>query len=173
MWQMRYYGRPRGADRPRARFSSAGRHYYMYTSPDYTAYKNKLIDTFNGYVDDIDLQQCFSNKFNAGLSVKIVFYLKGNGQKKLYGMRPDIDNLYKAVIDSLFESKINQIKNGFLVDNNGQFIFDKHGEKQLNFKQKMDDSRVVHTELLKIRVDELKQEGFLIKLRMIGLEEIG
>ncbi|GAA3267941.1 hypothetical protein GCM10017706_32840 [Lactococcus lactis subsp. hordniae] len=69
-------------------------------------------------------------------------------------------------------SAVNQIENGYWVDKNGEFILDADGNKTIKYKQKIDDSRVIHTELLKLRIDSEAEEGFTITVRNVGKEDI-
>ncbi|WP_252893792.1 hypothetical protein [Lentilactobacillus senioris] len=87
-------------------------------------------------------------------------------------MRPDIDNLFKGIIDSLFQSKVNQVLDGIETDKNGNPIHDEFGNDIPHFKQRIDDSRVVHTEMLKLKATEESPEGFTLIVRNLGLEAI-
>lgn len=181
MFKVSWKGRPQPAERARPRFSKNKDSYYMYNPPSYQKYQKKLIDFFSKYSDDPELKKLFDKKrLIYGLSVKIVFRLvastgknqSSTGKNPFYGKRPDIDNLYKAVVDALFLSKGNQIEDGFLTDADGEPIVDSKGDSLIKYKQKIDDSRVIHTELLKLRVDDEDQEGFTIIVRNVGREDI-
>lgn len=182
MFEVDYYGRPKPAERPRVRFSKGNKSYYTYNPPKYEEYKEGLIDFFNNYEKDDSLEELFNPKrIMYGLSVKIIFRLtmpidwRKPDTKKLnlfYTRRPDIDNLYKAVIDSLFQSNINQIPDGHVIDKEGNELLDEDGEKIIKYRQRIDDSRVVHTELLKLRVETEEEEGFNLIIRNVGKEEI-
>lgn len=98
--------------------------------------------------------------------------MKSNGKNLFYGKRPDIDNLYKAVVDALFLSDVNQVEDGLLTDKEGNAVFDRKGNQKIKYRQKIDDSRVIHTEILKLRVDCAEDEGFTIMIRNVGKEDI-
>lgn len=173
MYKINYYGRPKPAERPRVRFSLSNRNYYLYTPSTYEAYKMDLIAHFNQFEKDADFSCLFNpKKIIYGLSIKIVFRLKGRGKQPFYGKRPDIDNLMKAVFDALFQSKVNLVEEGIKLDKNGIPLLDNNGLPIRHFKQKIDDSRIVHTEVLKLRVNTDKEEGFHLVLRNVGKEEI-
>lgn len=173
MFEAHYSGRPRPAERPRARFSYDNRSYYIYNPPEYQKYKAVLRDFFNQYEDDAALQELFDpQEIVYGLSVKLIFKLRSKGNKPFYGKRPDIDNLFKAVTDSLFESNVNQIRNGNEQDKEGNLITDEEGNPIPKYKQKIDDSRIIHSEMLKLRVDYEEEEGITIILRNVGKEDI-
>lgn len=173
MFEAHYTGRPRPAERPRARFNSGRRSYYLYNPPEYQKYKAGLIDFFNKYEKDESLKEQFDpTKIVYGLSVKLIFKLYSKGKKPFYGKRPDIDNLFKAVTDSLFDSNVNLIPNGNETDKEGNLITDAEGKPIPKYKQKIDDSRIIHTEILKLRVDSKEEEGFSIVIRNVGKEDI-
>lgn len=173
MFEAHYTGRPRPAERPRARFNQGNRTYYLYTPPAYQEYKSGLIDFFNEFEKDDSLKELFDPKeIVYGLSVKLIFRLKSKGKKPFYGKRPDIDNLFKAVADSLFESNVNLIPDGYEKDEEGNLITDSEGNPVTKYKQKIDDSRIIHTEILKLRVDSEEEEGFSIIIRNVGKEDI-
>lgn len=177
MFSAEYFGHPRPAERPRARFSSNNSHYYLYTPPLYAAYKEELIAFFDQFANNTDLKELFdTKKIIFGLSIKIIFKLKGriskNNNNPFYGMRPDIDNLYKAVVDSLFQSSVNTYPDGFEQNKDGSPIVDENDVPILHFRQKIDDSRVIHTELLKLKVADSSEEGFKIIIKNVGKESI-
>jgi|SRR5690625_3239114 len=173
MFQAHYSGRPRPAERARARFSSGNRSYYLYNPPTYKKYKSGLIDFFNTYETDESLTELFDPKeIIYGLSIKLIFKLRSKGKNPFYAKRPDIDNLFKAVTDSLFESNVNLIRDGNKKDKEGDLVFDPKGEPLGKYKQKIDDSRIIHTEMLKLRVDTEEEEGFSITIRNVGKEDI-
>ncbi|MGP9052393.1 RusA family crossover junction endodeoxyribonuclease [Lactiplantibacillus plantarum] len=173
MFKVSWKGRPQPAERARPRFSKNKDSYYMYNPPSYQKYQKKLVDFFSEYSDDPELKKLFDKKrLIYGLSVKIIFHLASNGKNPFYGKRPDIDNLYKAVVDALFLSKCNQVEDGFLTDANGDPIVNSKGDPLIKYKQKIDDSRVIHNELLKLRVDDEDQEGFTLIVRDVGREDI-
>lgn len=173
MFKAEWKGRPKPAERPRTRFSKNKRSFYVYNPPSYYLYQKELVSFFSGFSEDDKLKELFDKKeIVYGLSVKLIFRLKGKGNLPFYGLRPDIDNLYKAVVDALFLSKCNQIENGILTDNEGNPICDRSGTPLIKYKQKIDDSRVIHTELLKLRVEEEEEQGFTIIIRNVGKEDI-
>lgn len=173
MFEAHYKGRPRPAERPRARFSEDKRTYYLYNPPSYQKYKAGLTEFFNQFADQEELKELFDPKqLVYGLSLKLIFKLKSKGQKPFYGKRPDIDNLFKAVADSLFESDVNMIEDGNEQDKAGNLITDAAGNPITKYKQKIDDSRIIHTEMLKLRVDEEEEEGIKVVLRNVGKEDI-
>lgn len=173
MFKVTWEGRPRPAERPRARFSADKRTYFLYNPPTYQEYQKTLVEFFNKYQEEESLKELFDKKqLVYGLSVKLIFRIKHKGKIPFYGLRPDIDNLYKAVVDALFKSNVNQIENGYWVDKNGEFYLDADGNKTIKYKQKIDDSRVIHTELIKLRVDSEAEEGFTVILRNVGKEDI-
>ncbi|HLQ96355.1 MAG TPA: RusA family crossover junction endodeoxyribonuclease [Pseudogracilibacillus sp.] len=173
MFETHYKGRPRPAERPRARFSSDSRTYYLYNPPSYQKYKAGLTEFFNQFSDDKNLQELFNPKeLVYGLSLKLIFRLKGKGKKPFYGKRPDIDNLFKAVADSLFESNVNLIEDGIEQDKEGNTVTDAYGNPLTKYRQQIDDSRIIHTEMLKLRVDSEEEEGIKIVIRNVGKEEI-
>lgn len=173
MYQIHYKGRPKPAERPRARFSLGNKNYYLYTPPTYEKYKRDLIEHFNKFENEKEFAELFDPKTLVyGLSVKIVFRLKGKGKQPFYGKRPDIDNLMKAIFDGLFQSNVNLIEDGIETDKEGNPVVDYKGVPLPHFKQKIDDSRIVHTETLKLRVDTEEEEGFHIILRNVGKDEI-
>lgn len=175
MFRIEYNERPRPAERPRARFSDGSRSYYLYTPPAYAKYKQELIEFFNQYQDDQDLKELFDKKkLLYGLSVKVIFRfdVKKESDNPFYGMRPDIDNLFKAVVDSLFQSGVNRIQDGYEKDKTDQYVLDENGEKIPHFKQKIDDSRIVHTELLKLKATKESPQGFTLIVKNIGIEKV-
>lgn len=173
MYQIHYKGRPKPAERPRARFSLGNKNYYLYTPPSYEKYKRELIEHFNQFEKEEKFAELFEPKnIVYGLSIKIIFRLKGRGKQPFYGKRPDIDNLMKAIFDGLFQSNVNLIEDGIEIDKDGVPIMDSKGEPILHFKQKIDDSRIVHTETLKLRVDTEEEEGFQVVIRNVGEDEI-
>lgn len=173
MFKVTYKGRPKPAERARARFNGGNKTYYMYTPEVYRKYKEELISFFNEYQDDPNLKRLFDpKKITYGLSVKLIFRFKGKGDNPFYTWRPDIDNLFKAVTDSLFQSKVNLLENGFKLDKDGNTMLDDEGIPIKKYKQKIDDCRICHTEQLKLRVDDEEKESFTIIVRNIGEEEI-
>lgn len=171
-------GRPQPVERPRVRFNEGNKTYYTYNPPNYAEYKETLKDFFNQYENDVLLEELFNpKKIVYGLSIKIIFRLWRSTEEELdsnpfYTLRPDIDNLFKAVVDSLFQSNINQIPNGYVVDKDGNELLDENGEKIVKYKQKIDDCRVIHAEILKLRVETKEEEGFKLIIRNVGKEEI-
>lgn len=173
MFQTHYAGKVRSAERSRARFSQENRTYFLYNPPTYEKYKTGLINFFNTYENDDSLAELFDpNKIVYGLSVKLIFKIKSRGKNPFHGRRPDVDNLYKAVADSLFQSNVNLIPDGDAMDKEGNLITDEHGNPMPKYKQKIDDSRIIHTEILKLRVDTKEEEGFSITIRNVGKEDI-
>src|SRR5699024_4783957 len=173
MFEAHYSGRPRPAERPRARFSADNRTYYLYNPPTYQKYKAGLRDFFNEYETDESLKELFDpSKIVYGLSVKLIFRLYSKGKKPFYGKRPDIDNLFKAAVDGLFESNVNLIPDGNEKDKEGNLIVDEKGNPIPKYKQKIDDSRIIHAEQLKLRVDTREEEGITIIIRNVGKEDI-
>lgn len=172
MYKLSYQGRPRPAERPRVRFSLGNKNYYLYTPPTYEKYKNELIEHFNKFSKDEKFTELFEAKnIIYGLSIKIIFKLKGNGKQPFYGKRPDIDNLMKAIFDALFQSDVNLIEDGIETDKEGIPIVDANGDPIPRFKQKIDDSRIIHAESLKLRVDKEEEEGVYIVIRNVGEDE--
>ncbi|MBC2242406.1 RusA family crossover junction endodeoxyribonuclease [Listeria booriae] len=172
MFKAVYSGRPRPAERARVRFGKGKRSYYMYMPEVYRNYKGKLIEFFGQYESDPRLVELFdSQKIIYGLSVKLIFRLKSKGDNPFYTLRPDIDNLFKAVTDSLFQSSVNLIDNGYEEDKDGQLILDVEGDPIPKFKQKIDDCRICHTEIIKLRVDTVEEEGFTVIIRNIGKDD--
>lgn len=173
MFKVEYKGRPKPAERPRARFAKDNKSYYLYSPPTYAKYKDHLIQFFNKFSEEKEFQDLFDPKnINYGLSLKTVFRLKGNGKNIFYAKRPDIDNLFKGVQDAIFQSEVNQIEDGYLLDKEGSKIVSEDGEPLIKYRSKIDDSRVVHAEQLKLRVDTEEEEGIIIILRNIGKEDI-
>ncbi|HFD1725843.1 TPA: RusA family crossover junction endodeoxyribonuclease [Enterococcus faecium] len=173
MFKIKYGKRPQPAERPRARFAKDKRSYYMYTPPNYQSYLKLLIESFNQYEKDPSFSELFDKKkIVYGWSVKIIFKLKGKGKNPFYGKRPDIDNLFKAVADALMETEANKIQNGYEVDENGNQYLDHQGLPIPKYKKKIDDSRIVHAELLKLRVDTEEEEGFTLIIRNVGKDDI-
>lgn len=173
MFKVSWEGRPQPTERARPRFAKNKKSYYMYNPPSYQDYQKRLVEFFSEYSEDPELKKLFDKKqLIYGLSVKIVFRLSSKGEKPFYGKRPDIDNLYKAVVDALFLSECNQVEDGYLTDSEGNQIVDSKGMPLIKYKQKIDDSRVIHTELLKLRVDDAEQEGFTLVVRDVGKEDI-
>ncbi|MDT0112455.1 RusA family crossover junction endodeoxyribonuclease [Listeria booriae] len=173
MFRAVYQGRPKPAERARVRFSTGNKTYYMHIPETYRAYQNRLKEFFSQYAEDPDLKELFrARNLIYGLSIKLVFRLKGRGQHPFYQLRPDIDNLYKAVTDALFLSDVNIKHVGFEEDEEGNKILDNDGNPIETYKQKIDDSRVVHAELLKLRVDTEEEEQFTIVIRNVAEEDI-
>lgn len=173
MFEAHYSGRPRPAERPRARFNHNNRTYYLYTPPEYQKYKDGVRKFFNQYETDESLKELFDpNKIVYGLSVKLIFRLYSKGKKPFYGKRPDIDNLFKAIADGLFESNVNLYLDGNETDKEGNLITDEEGNPIPKYRQKIDDSRIIHTEQLKLRVDTREEEGFSVIIRNVGKEDI-
>lgn len=79
--------------------------------------------------------------------------------------RPDNDNLIKATIDSLYESKVNQKIVSYSVDDDGNQI--------PKYKQITDDSNIVHEDILKLNADpnDVGQEITLYKILEEDLEK--
>lgn len=173
MFKTSWQGRPKPAERPRTRFSKDKKSFYVYNPPSHYLYQQELIRFFSQFKEEHSLVELFEKRHIVyGLSVKLIFRLKSKGENPFYGKRPDIDNLYKAVIDALFLSEVNQVEDGFLTDKEGNPIFDKKGNQEIKYKQKIDDSRVIHTEILKLRVDSAEEEGFTLVIRNVGKEDI-
>lgn len=173
MFKAEWKGRPKPAERPRPRFSKNKKSFYVYNPPNYYLYQKELINFFSSFSEEDNLKELFDKKTLVyGLSVKLIFRLKAKGKAPFYGLRPDIDNLYKAVVDALFLSECNQLEDGFLTDKEGNEIYDGKGSPLIKYKQKIDDSRVIHSEILKLRVDSEEEEGFTIVIRNVGKEDI-
>lgn len=173
MFKVKWSGRPQSAERPRTRFRKDKKSFYVYTPPNYEKYKENLKLFFSSFIDDKSYNEIFDKKkIVYGLSVKIIFRFKTENANIFYALRPDIDNLYKAVVDGLFESDGNLYENGVLKDKQGNTIVDAEGKALINYSQKIDDSRVVHAELLKLRVDTEEEESFTLIVRNVGKEDI-
>ncbi|WP_088841029.1 RusA family crossover junction endodeoxyribonuclease [Listeria sp. ILCC797] len=173
MFKVTKIGRPKPAERARARFNEGNKTFYMYMPQSYREYKSELIQFFNQYENDPNLQELFDRKkIIYGLSVKLIFRFKGKGYNPFYALRPDIDNLFKAVTDSLFESNINLIEDGYKTNKKGELLFDQDGKMIKKYKQKIDDSRICHTEQIKLRVDTEEEESLTIIIKNIGKEDI-
>lgn len=173
MFRAEYKKRPQPAERARVRFSNNNRTYYMYTPATYEKYTQELISFFNQFSDDPNFVDMFDKKkLVYGWSVKIIFRFKGRGSKPFYGLRPDIDNIFKAVTDSLMRTEANLIFDGYATDEEGNRYLDKDFQPIPKFRKKIDDCRIVHTELLKLRVDTEEEEGFTIIIRNVGEDVI-
>lgn len=173
IFKTEFKGRPKPAERPRARFSKSGR-FYMFTPNSYKNYQKEVTEFFNKFADEPNFKDLFTpNKLVYGLSVTLIFKmtLKKKSANPFYGMRPDIDNLYKAVVDALFLNQVNMKEVGYQLDEEENVLFDEDGKPLIKYAQRVDDSRVVHTEQLKLRVDYKDEEGFFIKLRNVGKDE--
>src|SRR5699024_12010608 len=108
MFEAHYSGRPRPAERPRARFNHNNRTYYLYTPPEYQKYKDGVRKFFNQYETDESLKELFdTNKIEYDLSVKLIFRLYNKGKKTFYGNRSDIYNLFISILDGLIERYVN------------------------------------------------------------------
>ncbi|WP_132981489.1 RusA family crossover junction endodeoxyribonuclease [Pediococcus pentosaceus] len=173
MFKISWEGKPQPAERARPRFSRNKDSYYMYNPPSYQMYQRSLINFFSKFSEDPDLKALFDKKqLIYGLSIKIIFKIQSKGKNPFYGKRPDSDNLYKAVVDALFASKVNQLEDGYLTDKEGNYVFDSKGNPLIKYKQKVDDSRVIHHEVLKLRVDEFQEQGFIVVIRNVGKDDI-
>lgn len=173
MFKVSWKGRPKPAERPRTRFSKDKKSFYVYNPPSYYLYQQELIRFFSSFKEEPEMIEMFDKKnLVYGLSIKLIFRLKSSGKNLFYGKRPDIDNLYKAVVDALFLSDVNQVEDGLLTDKEGNAVFDRKGNQKIKYRQKIDDSRVIHTEILKLRVDSTEDEGFTIMIRNVGKEDI-
>lgn len=174
MFKAEYKGRPKPAERPRPRLGKNAKFYYMYNPPTYQQYKQELIEFFNQFESDKNFYELFDpKKVFYGLSLKVVFRFKASAQNPFYTKRPDLDNVLKAVQDALFQCKANLVEDGFMIDKgSGELILDENGQPIINYKQRIDDCRVVHFECLKLRVDTEEEEGFLVTLRNVGKDEI-
>jgi Holliday junction resolvase RusA-like endonuclease len=161
MFKMRTNIPPKSAKRPTF-VPKFGR---VVTPADYQQNKKKLIAEFNKYADDENLKDVL---FNAkyGISIKARYYFDRKNSKTIFHRaRPDNDNLIKATIDALYESKVNQKLVGYITDDDGNQI--------PKYKQISDDSNVVHYDVLKLNVDpeEIGQEVTLSKILEEDLEE--
>lgn len=163
MWKADFKGfRPRPAERPRFN-PTLGR---MFIPKSYEDYQEMLIGLFNQYTETENFAEIFDKKkIVYGLSVQVVFRLTGRGKSAFYRYRPDSDNLYKAVLDSLFFCDANTIET-----DTGEL--DKDGNPVIKYHQKIDDSNVVHQSTLKLRVENEDEQGFSIIVKNIGKDEL-
>lgn len=136
------------------------------TPKKYKRYLNKLINEFNKYADDPDFYDVLHN-FKYGISIKVIFKFDRRSQssnvRPFKRTKPDMDNLLKATVDALFESKIN-----LKLDHTEH---DPDGNEYPVYKQITDDCNIVHVEMLKINVDS-DQVGQTIILKKMLEEEL-
>lgn len=120
----------------------------------YRDYKDQMIAEFNQYADDEDLIDVMQNAA-FGISLGIIFRFDNRGSRRpFYRKKPDLDNLLKATVDALFESKVNLKMVGY--DEGGYPIY----------KQIVDDSNIVQVTMLKKQVsaDEVGQSITIKKI---------
>lgn len=154
MFKVTIEGTPKSAKRPNY-VPQFGR---VITPKDYREYKDWLIGEFNKYANDPELIEVLT-KQKYGLSVKLIYrFDRGASYQPFHRNRPDVDNLYKATIDALFQSDVNRIADGFVVDENGQPVDDGRGNKIVHYKQRIDDSQIVHNETWKLNIDPTKEK---------------
>lgn len=173
MFKVKWFGRPQPAERPRTRLRKDKKSFYIYTPPTYEEYKENLKLFFSSFKEDKSYKEIFDKKkIVYGLSVKIISRFKTGNANIFYALRPDIDNIYKAIVDGLFESDGNLYENGVLKDKQGNTIVDAEGKALIKYSKKIDDCRVVHMEVLKIKVDTEEEESFTLIVRNVGKEDI-
>lgn len=170
MWKADINGLvPMGASRPRFN-PLAG---FVYTLPKYAKYKKQLVARFDEFADDADLRECFEECLY-GLSIKIVYRAPRYGSKAAFNRRkPDADNLYKATIDALFESKVNQRE--FVryktKKTTGELVM-QDGEPVGVYKHWIDDSNVIHADIWKMNANSEAEIGQTITIARIGFDTI-
>lgn len=125
----------------------------------YKTYKDRMIEEFNKYSDNEELKDILQNA-KYGINMKVIYKFDNARNKAIFKrQRPDLDNLVKATIDSLFESKVNNVFDGYDIN-------EDTGYRKSKYHQIVDDSNIVRMELIKINTPKEKvgQTVYLSKI---------
>lgn len=171
MWRATIKGKPKSVNYPYWN-PKAKR---MFLRSDYVAYKKWLISEFDQYANDPELRKMFdTQKF--GLGVKVTYWLPAVNGSTLptYRSRPDINNLYRATIDALFASKVNMFDTGEArYDKDGNRMLDYKTHEPLNvMKQRLDDSNITYTAVLKLAAQSAEEVGQMIVIGRVGMDKL-